>query len=56
MKPTGQRCAVDAPPLGKSPGSMRLGEAQSWSGHFGRDKNLLHLPEFEPKPIASSLY
>jgi hypothetical protein len=35
---------------------MRLDEAQSWSGHFGRDKNLLHLPEFEPKPIALSLY
>ena len=31
--------------------SMRLGEVQSWSGHFGKDKNLLHLPEFEPKII-----
>jgi hypothetical protein len=38
---------------------MGLGWHQNWSGHFGEEKNLLHLPEFEPRtiqPVAQFLF
>jgi hypothetical protein len=40
------------------PLNRRLGGPQNWSGHFGKKKNLLPLPGFEPQiiqPTAQSL-
>jgi hypothetical protein len=41
-------------PQGKRPQSTlnrRLGGLQSWSGHFGEEKNILSLPGIEPWTI-----
>jgi hypothetical protein len=45
----------------RSPLYRRLGAPQSWSRHYGKEKNILSLPGMEPAssivlPVAQSLY
>jgi hypothetical protein len=59
MELSGQLHAPATVPLKKEPQyplDRRLGGPQSQSAHCGNEKNLLALPEFEPRPSNPSLY
>jgi hypothetical protein len=54
MKLGGQLHALTVLPLGRNPVTHQVGGwvgLQSWSGHFGEEKNLLFLSGFEPQAV-----
>jgi hypothetical protein len=59
MEASGELHASAPVPPGKDPrypSDRRLGEPHSLSGPYGEEKNLLTLPEIEPRPSSPSLY